>query len=37
MAAPSLPFSANAKGEEIGAYLKAHAIASAKLVAVYER
>jgi Raf kinase inhibitor-like YbhB/YbcL family protein len=37
MAASSLPFSANAKGEEIGAYLKAHAIASAKLVPVYQR
>lgn len=37
LATPSLPDDAAAKGETIGPYLEAHALASATLTAVYER
>jgi Raf kinase inhibitor-like YbhB/YbcL family protein len=33
----SVPLAANAKSEDIATYLKAHAIAQAQLVAIYER
>ena len=37
LSTPSLPDDAAAKGETIGPYLEAHALASATLTATYER